>query len=373
MWTGSWLRCIMLFRADALRRILSDLFGLESVALFGRGRAGLAALLEELGASGLPVLIPSNLCPAVLAAVVAAGASPILVPVSPQTGLADDERFAAVLRAQPALRGFVMPTHLYGFWTDYRQTARLARARGWFVIENDCMATLAASEKPKPAIGDAVLVSFGSGKTIDAGGGGAIFTRDEGLAAALDRRAGAWPNLGFDDEATERHLTEARRSLRALGHPALAELLLSQDLSHLRHRFDERLAEPLTAALSGFRKDCQRRRDRLESWRDSLAGLSDALTIPTVEAAAPWRMICRTRSADLRERVAQDLRRAGFDAGINYPPLTDGFPALLSGQRHVDAEDWGGNVLNLWLTDDYDPNRISRAAAVIAGSLGIAA
>lgn len=348
------------------RRLLSDLFRLEHVALFGRGRAGLAALLDEAAVAGKPVLVPSNICPAILAAIIGAGGLCRPVPVSPLTGLADDARMAAALRAEPSPHGVVMPAHLYGFWTSYAETARLARSKGWLMIENDCMASLAAPTGTRPApLGDAVLVSFGAGKTIDADGGGAVLTDDGDLAAALERRAAPWPAVAQDDERVERHLTEARRALRVLGRAEMAESLLPLDTPHLRHGFDDRLAPALETALASFGEGCRRRRDIFFLWQDALRRFGDEIIIPSFETMAPWRLICRLRREGLRDRLADHLRDAGVDVGINYPPLTDGFPGLLAGHTHANADLWGANVLNFWLSDRYEPGRIRQAADLI--------
>ena len=160
----------------SVERRLSDLFGYEYVVLFGRARAGLVAVLEEVGVQGNPVLVPSNICLAVLASVMAAGMKPRLAPVSPLTGLAEDDRLANKLEADSASQGVVMPTHLYGQLADYSRTRRLVAERGWFLLENDSLAATVSQRGEIRAFGDALLVSFGSGKAIDAGGGGAVLT-----------------------------------------------------------------------------------------------------------------------------------------------------------------------------------------------------
>ncbi|HMA50112.1 MAG TPA: DegT/DnrJ/EryC1/StrS family aminotransferase [Magnetospirillaceae bacterium] len=348
------------------RRLLSGLFRLEHVALFGRGRAGLAALLDEMAIAGKPVLVPSNICPAILATIAGAGGLCRPVAVSPDTGLANDARMAAALRADPSPQGVVMPAHLYGFWSSYAETARLARGKGWLLLENDCMASLAAPGGKRPAaIGDALLVSFGPGKTIDAQGGGAILTNDARLASALERRAESWPIVTYADETVETHLTEVRRGSRALGRPAMAEPLLPLDMARLRHRFDDRLAPALETALGSFGDACERRREKFGLWQEALRGFGDEVLVPSFDTMAPWRLICRLRREGARDRLAERLREAGFDVGINYPPLTNGFPQLLAGHAHADADRWGAEVLNFWLSDSYDASRIDRAADLI--------
>ena len=352
---------------ESLSSRLAGLFGREHAVLFGRARSGLLAAVAEWGGAGTPVLMPSNVCPAVLAAVVGGGGTPQLVAVSPQSGLADDDRLVAAMAANPAPRGIVMPTHLYGAWSDYAATCRLAAERGWAVLENDSLAALPLAGEGVAAIGDAVLVSFGAGKTIDAGGGGALLTDDARFAEALARRAQAWPAVTEADERVETETTLARRALRALGKAALAEELLTIDLAHLGFAFADAQRERLTGALEGFREAAARRRDCMDAWRRALAGLDDRLTV--MVTAAPWRLVLRLRDGWRRDEVAAVLRRGGIDVGINFPPLTDGYPKLLAGQRHADADEWGGAVLNLWLSEDYDDRRIGAAAAILARAL----
>lgn len=170
--------------ASSIEQRLCRLFGYEHAILFGRARAGLVAVLEEAAGLNRAVVFPSNVCVAVLAAVVAAKQAPRLAAVSPQSGLAEDDRLAEAIMtiSQP---GVVMPTHIYGQLAEYRRTRRLAAERGWFVLENDSLAATISAGRDYRAYGDALLVSFGSGKTIDAGGGGAILTNDKALASAL--------------------------------------------------------------------------------------------------------------------------------------------------------------------------------------------
>jgi len=352
---------LMVDRMNSPADALSQLFGYEHAVLFGRARSGLAAFIEIVGGD-LPVLMPSNICPSVLSAVLGGGGKPVLVPVSPLSGLADDERMAAALARNNAARGVVMPAHLYGIWSPYPATCRLARERGWLFLENDSMATIAVAGKA--AAGDALLVSFGPGKTIDAGGGGAILANDASLAASLAQKAAAWPPLQAADEAVEANLALARRSLRALEAAHLAEPLLQIDIAHLRHGFEESRKDRLVAALAAFRRGCERRRAVLFKWQRALAGLAEHLVLPD-EIIAPWRLIGRFRDPARRDQAIAALRQTGIDAGINYPPLTDAHPTLLGDQRHADADNWGDRVINFWLSDDYDEGRIAHAAAII--------
>jgi dTDP-4-amino-4,6-dideoxygalactose transaminase len=342
---------------------LCELFAYEHAVLFGRARAGLVAVLEEVGQRPATAFIPSNICVAVSTAVDAAGYETKLVPVSPMSGLAEDDRLAATIEEHQARFGVVMPTHLYGMWSDYPRTRRIASQRGWFVLENDSLA--ASISLRREGASDALLLSFGGGKTIDAEGSGAILTNDSALAKALERRADGWPTVSAETEAVELNLVLARRYLSALGRPEVGEPLLEIDLLHCRNKFDENERGNILNALSRFPQENASRLSRLDLWQSSLSELAPALRMPEIPIRTPWRAVFRFECSKLRNSVVDALRRNGFDAGTNYPPLTDSLPRRLQGQSHADAERWGQIVLTLWLDPRYDKKRIAEAAIII--------
>jgi dTDP-4-amino-4,6-dideoxygalactose transaminase len=347
---------------------LSELFGYDHVVLFGRGRAGLVAVLEEIGGPTAPVLIPSNICVAVLAAVAAAGKRAQLVAVSPLSGLAEDESLAVALQKTQARFGVVMPTHLYGMWADYPLSRQAALERGWFVLENDSLAASIGLKRRSSS--DALLLSFGSGKTIDAGGSGAILTNDPVLAKALKRRAKGWPIFSETTDPTENNLVLARRYLHALGRGEAGETLLDIDVAYCRNRFDELQRENISKALVTFPQENGARLARLENWQAALHKLAPDIALPEIPIRTPWRAVFRFRQPDQREIVVQALRRHGIDAGTNYPPLRDFFPNLLKDQAFANAQHWGETVLTLWLSSAYGKSKIAAAVTIIESAIG---
>jgi dTDP-4-amino-4,6-dideoxygalactose transaminase len=342
---------------------LCSSFGYDHAVLFGRGRAGLLAVLEEVGGRNVPVIIPSNICVAVPAAIRAAGCKPVLAPVSAMSGLADDARLAAAIEDNQSPHGIVMPTHLYGMWSNYPRTRRSASERGWFLLENDSLA--ASIDLRQKNTGDALLLSFGSGKTIDAGMSGAVLTNDAGLAKALKRRAKNWPIVSQAVGAAEMNVVLARRYLHALGRAEVGEPLLEVDIAYCQNGFDEGKRDDILEALGRFGQRNGARMSRLKKWQSALAKFAPAIVVPEIPIRTPWRAAFRFESPHLRNAVVSALRTSGIDAGTNYPPLTDFLPKLLEGQTHADAKKWGETVLTLWIDDAYDNERIARAGAII--------
>ncbi len=353
---------------------LSDLFGYGEVVLFGRARSGVVALIHVLRLSrDAAFIMPSNLCPSLLLAVHSCGVTVNLASVDKSNGLASDSELVKAMN-RAAGPGVVMPSHLYGFVQAYPQVVANAQTAGWFVLENDTVATKTRSAgAARIAFGDALLVSFGYAKGIEAGGGGALLTDDTSLARELRSLECHFPPLDSGAIRAEEEFMLFDRQLRTKQFQGAEitgrerEQILFQKAPGCRYRFPDVLELPLASAIDRFPAVLEDRRRRVEQWDCLLAPYSGKIMEAQADCVTPWRLIRRVPGA--RDSVVSALRDEGIDAGTNFPPLTSSFPTLLAGQCDEGAEQWGREVLNLWLTPTYDATRMKRAVDVIGAVL----
>ncbi len=159
------------------------------------------------------------------AAVLALGATPVLIDADPCTGQMDVA--AAELVTRPAVRA-VVASHLHGGMVDMPRLRRLADARGWTLVEDCCQcpgATLAG--RPAGGWGHAATLSFGGSKLLAASRGGAVLSGDPGLMQRLrlwlERGNHAAPLSELQAAALRPQLAtlDADRARRAAGVAAL--------------------------------------------------------------------------------------------------------------------------------------------------------
>lgn len=354
---------------SAVERKLTEEFGYSEAILFGRARSAIAALLEVLRlSSDSEVLIPSNVCPSLYWSALSSRGRARLLPVEATSGLVDDVKQAEAIAG--AKKGVVIATQLYGYRQPLPATIQAARKNGWFVLENDTSLTSAKSVAGNVSrAADALLVSFGYSKTIDVGGGGAIFTNDSALAKQLRSRAESYPPLDAAAQRKETLLMQRLREVRNAhgASPATGDELISQGQRELRYGFPEELLPLLRGSLSKLAETAGHRRERARAWAGKLDTLSDAIVVPPGAAVVPWRFIRRITRG--RDAVVKALRAAGFDAGTNYPPLNDVHPGIEGESFSPGSIQWGREVINLWVTEDYDMARIDAAARIIAAAL----
>lgn len=248
---------------------IAEAMGYDYIALFLRARDALAAWrvmgsLHEM---------PSNICPQAYNAMPGR-----LVPVSPQTGIAE-----------------TVPVHLYG----YRSLDLIGD------LDIDPLMTGLRFRPKKHSI-----ISFGRGKILSAGGGGAFLTNDRAVYKLMQRYS-YWPS-------------------------------------------------DLDAPLEGvwyWRHTNWAERWRRMEWWDRMLGDS-CVRIPK-QQIMPWR--CIRRIPEKRDAVVKALRAAGHAVGTNYPPLP--------GATDEGAIQWGHEVINFFVNDDYDEHKIANACWIIKRTL----
>lgn len=225
------------------------LMGYEYGIGFPRARDALAAWCKV---TGKKIKIPTNCCSALLPF------ADELVPIDPETGLAP------------------VPVQLYG----YRQEFPGAE------LEIDPLLT-GLFGKP---FATSCIVSFGYGKTIDIGGGGAIHTNDQHLAAEL-------APLGF---------------------------------------FPPILVEPLANALENLHAKIMEKKRQYEEVEAKFSACTNRLkNRPTL----PWRFVAKLiEPLDAGDKKA--MSDHGFKFSHNYPPLP--------GVTDPGAIEWGQKVINIW-------------------------
>lgn len=182
---------------DALKADFSRHFGVKHVWFVSSGKAALTIILRALhGLSGRrTVVMPGYTCFSVPSAVVRAGLSVRLCDVDPRTFNPD---FSQLEKAADGDALCVLATHLLGIGVDVPRVRDLCHPHGVFVVEDVAQAFGGRlKERPFGAIGDAAFLSFGRGKNITCGSGGAILTNDDRIGEAVAREYARLPQVSI--------------------------------------------------------------------------------------------------------------------------------------------------------------------------------
>jgi hypothetical protein len=322
-------------------------------AWFDRGTTALAIAARALVlAAGRPeprIVLPAYTCPDVVGAVLWAGAVPVLADTLPGLPWLDE---AALQQHHDASWVGVIAPHFLGLRHPLGTLQSWCRSVGIGLIEDS--AQLGPRSPAFQPIADLVVLSFGRGKPIPAGGGALLFRGEHGgtvreLAAQLetdDASALCWRSRALmHDVALTRpgywlasclpwlYVGETRygplRRPRRLGDEArrLAEAVIAgwQDNSLLVcSELGWRLASPGYASLA------------------EACGWSDAQPL--------LRFPLMAKTAEERHRIYRDGRRHGLGVSAMYESIlaeVDAAPPMLATGNLGNARDFASRLLTL--------------------------
>ncbi|MGB0748817.1 MAG: UDP-4-amino-4,6-dideoxy-N-acetyl-beta-L-altrosamine transaminase, partial [Magnetospiraceae bacterium] len=284
----------------------------------GTAALHLAALAAGLG-PGKTAIVPAITFMATANAALYTGASVTFADVDPETGLLTAHTLREALgRAGGAAA--ILPVHYAGRCVDMAQVMSAAKAYGARVIEDACHAVggIQANGRPVGAgPGHMAIFSLHPVKTIAAGEGGVITTRDDDLAQKLR----VLRNHGMDRESALRpELATAPDGSRNPWYHEMVALGFNYRLSDIH-------AGLALSQLSRLKTFVSRRRALVDRYREKLAPLAPIVLPPTpVPDGVPAWHLCAARinfdaAGRSRASVMHALRDLGVGTQVHYIPV----------------------------------------------------
>lgn len=350
----------------ALADLLRASLGRREVVLTYSGTAALFLVLRLL-AEGCPfvpeVVMPALCCRAVYYAVSAAGCRPVLADSRAADGNLDPASVEACLSPRTVA---IVAVHLYGRRPPLETLHALAEERNVFLLEDAASALGALSLGPS----EAVVVSFGKGKVLPAGGGGAVATDDPELARALrdlvarlrayhptaeEWQRFYWPLARWGGGGrgpwpwVEWALTHAPRALGWLW----AQPMSAEQVERALRRW------PSLPARVAHRAWAARR------YRALLSGSAVQVLGDEAAVGVTWRLPVLLPDGRSRAQAGRLLLAHGVFPAALYEPLHRVFPRTGRASTLAVAEDIGGRVLALDVSPHVTDERIALTARVL--------
>ncbi len=244
----------------AFEREVASFLGVRHAVSVSSGTAALHLALMAVGVGpGDEVVVPSFVCSALLNAVAAAGAAPVLAEVEPETLNIDPADVAH--RLSPRTKAIVVP-HMFGLPADLDRLAAL----GVPLIE-DCAQAIGAEHRGRAvgSVGQAAIFSFYATKVMATGEGGLVATSSAVLAENVrDLKT-------YDQKKDHRQRFNFKMTdIQA----AIGRVQLRRLAGFIRRRRD--IAERFRAALQGFPVALPRQEPGCIYFRFVVDGVADA-------------------------------------------------------------------------------------------------
>lgn len=291
---------------DRFCGLFADYVGTTYCVGVGNGTDAIEIALRAVGVrAGSEVVTVGNAGMYSSVAIVAVGATPVLVDIDPRSHLATPEGIADALSARTSA---VIVTHLYGAPANVPAIVELAKSHGIAVIEDCAQAHGAQIDGRRVgSFGDAAAFSFYPTKNLGAlGDAGAIVTSSADVA----ENARAYAQYGWIKRKYESVVAGGRNS-----------------------RMDEIQAAVLEAKLSGLEELNSRRRRVHSAYADCLdCGDSIRLLHAGTDTVAHLAVfVCSDR-----RRVRDTFTAAGVQTAVHYP-VPDHLQPALAGRCRIAA------------------------------------
>ena len=310
----------------------AECIGLNS----GTSALHLALLAAGVGAGDEVITVPFTFVASV-AAIIYAGARPVLVDIDPRSFTMDPAAIEAAITPRTKA---ILPVHLYGQPADMDPIMEVARRHGLVVIEDAAQAHGAKYKgRPVGSIGDMACFSFYPGKNLGAYGEGGAVTTSNAEYARTVRMLRDW---GQDRKY---HHVLRGYNYRMEG---LQGAILRVKLRHL---------EPWTEA----------RRTIAAKYNELLA--DSELVRPSEMPWARHVYHAYTLRSDDRDALQAALQEKGIQTGIHYPMPVHLQPAYAElvqmPQSLPESEKAAAEVLSLPVFPELTDEQIQRVTTAL--------
>lgn len=303
----------------------------------------LALVALDVG-PGDEVITVANACMYQIAAILQAGALPVLVDVDPHTHTMDPAACAAAITSRTRA---ILPVHLYGRLADMVALTAIAERHGLAVIEDAAQAhgawrlDGAGQVRRAGAWGHIACFSFYPSKNLGAlGDAGALTTRDAAIAERL-------------------------RRLRFYG---WGQKYVTTELGGRNSRLDELQAAILRVKLRHLDAWNNARRDHAAHYVRLLA--NSRVTTPADEPGHVYHLYVVTSAT--RDQLRTQLLAAGIGCDIHYPLPTHLHPAYANlGYQVGDlpyTEQLAQHILTLPLYAEIRSDEVAAVAHAVRGA-----
>jgi perosamine synthetase len=326
-----------------LRARVSELqrdFNVTHVFPLSSGTAALTLTLTALKtlSPATEVVIPAYTCFSVPAAVLKAGLRPAPCDINPSTFDFDERALQQTLGPSTLC---VIAHHLFGIPSDIDRLRETCRARGIFVVEDAAQAMgVEHNSRKLGTLGDVGIFSFGRGKNVTCGSGGAVVTRSAGIADAIAAAYSEVPETGMietirDFVALVLLATFIRPALywipAALPFLRLGETVFPRDIPMRR----------LSAMKAGILHNWQAKLACSNRLRSETAGYLRARIPSSHGSAHPYlRLPVIMESPQEKRRLYSMSRAKGLGVSIGYPSAVNEIPevgAFVNGRQFPSA------------------------------------
>ncbi|MCH9739648.1 MAG: DegT/DnrJ/EryC1/StrS family aminotransferase [Epsilonproteobacteria bacterium] len=339
---------------EDIEKKLALLHGKAYCKLVGNGTTAIYLSLLAQNLSNQKVALPNNVCMNVVLPIYFSNNSPVFIDIEKETLGLDTE----------LLKEYSIDTliavHSYGNIYKIEETEQYCKENNIFFIEDVAIAQgMQYKEQPLGSFGDISILSFGAGKMLDIGHGGAILTDNQELYNRIlihledlemfdPLNATTVGTIGR--EHTRLYNIDYGASLNKY-HQEFKALCL-KNKKHYLYKFDSAYLEPLEKAIENLETllDTRQENARYLNHKFKAAKLNSIKILEPKNGSAYWRFNLFV------EKYRDELFAYLLSKKYKVSSWQHSVDVLFEENRvNTPVSDWvGRNIINFWVNEDID-------------------
>lgn len=353
---------------NKLEKELAALHHRQFCILVGNGLTAIYLALLSQGFSKKRIAIPNNVCMNVLLPIYFSNNIPVFIDIEKET-LGLDLSMAA--RSQ---FDCMIAVHAYGNVCNVEKIENFCKENKLFLIEDVAVAQgMKINVKPLGSFGDVSILSFGSGKIINIGHGGAILTDDQSIYEKVSTLLEEIPDFSPENERCLEKISRKHTSLYNIDCGKTLPKYASEFKQHCLKNmkcFLSKFSNIFLNELEGRLKNLPiflKMRDENSRFLHSRFCKNNKITILEAKfGSAHWRF--NIFIDERRDELFRHLLKKKFRVSSWYHSID----LLFEGQINHETpfSNWvGDKIINLWVNEEIDLNYLESISSEILSFL----
>ena len=341
---------------DKIEKKLANITNNKKCNYFGRANTAIWCIGEflKINSNKRTIILPSTMCvsPAIIFKIL--GFKLIFVDVNKNDGLLNINKTLKLIKKNKDVT-CIFYVNLFG--NKDSKTSELKKIKNIYIIQDLAQTYFHKRNIKKDIFGDLIILSFGYSKIFDFGHGGIVLSNNEKFYEYGIKFNNNLTNIKVSNSYKKKYLKWYNNTI--IKKKSFSKNILKSFASKIYLiKFNNKKLIEINRSIDLITSDFKRRFKLLEIYKRKFKNFNIQL-VHSARILSPWRFSFLIND---RDYYLELIRKKGFDASAYYPNIGGVFNR---GKRFINSDDIEKKIINLWLTRDYNLNKINNISSLI--------
>ncbi len=335
---------------DKIEKKLANITSKKKCNYFGRANTAIWCIGEflKINSNKRTIILPSTMCvsPAIIFKIL--GFKLIFVDVNKEDGLLNINKTLKLIKKNKDV-ACVFYVNLFG--NKDSKTSKLKKIKNIYIIQDLAQTYFNKKNIKKDIFGDLIILSFGYSKIFDFGHGGIVLSENNRFYEYGIKFNDNLKNKKISNVYKNKYLNWYNNTIINKKSSSKNKLQSFASKIYLI-KFNNKTLNKINRSIDLINIDYKRRFKLLKIYKSKFKNF-DIRLIHSTSTLSPWRF---SFLIDNRDFYLGLIRKKGFDASAYYPNIGGVFNRE---KKFINSENIEKKIINLWLTKDYNLNKIN--------------